>query len=71
MVHDITGDYVFEHFTGDGCVILGGSCRGPDGLLFLIWGPHWLWSSVGMVPCFSEAWKNSVNVGVNSSACFE
>ena len=24
--------------------------------------------SVGMVPCFSEAWKNSVNVGVNSSA---
>ena len=24
--------------------------------------------SIGMVPCFSEAWKNSVNVGVNSSA---
>ena len=24
--------------------------------------------SIGMVPCFSEAWKNSVNVGVSSSA---
>ena len=24
--------------------------------------------SVGIVPCFSEAWKNSVNVGVSSSA---
>ena len=24
--------------------------------------------SVGIIPCFSEAWKNSVNVGVNSSA---
>ena len=24
--------------------------------------------SVGTVPCFSEAWKNSVNVGVNSYA---
>ena len=24
--------------------------------------------SVGMVPCFIEAWMNSVNVGVNSSA---
>ena len=24
--------------------------------------------SVGNVPCFSEAWKNSVNVGVSSSA---
>ena len=24
--------------------------------------------SVGIVPCFNEAWKNSVNVGVSSSA---
>ena len=24
--------------------------------------------SVGIIPCFSEAWKNSVNVGVSSSA---
>ena len=24
--------------------------------------------SIGKVPCFSEAWKNSVNVGVNSFA---
>ena len=24
--------------------------------------------NIGMVPCFSEAWKNDVNVGVNSSA---
>ena len=24
--------------------------------------------SIGMVPCFSESWKNSVNVGVSSSA---
>ena len=24
--------------------------------------------SVGIVPCFREAWKNSVNVGVSSSA---
>ena len=24
--------------------------------------------SIGMVSCFSEAWKNSMNVGVNSSA---
>ena len=24
--------------------------------------------SVGIVPCFSEAWKNCVNVGVSSSA---
>ena len=24
--------------------------------------------SVGIIPCFSEAWKNSVNVGVISSA---
>ena len=24
--------------------------------------------SAGIVPCFSEAWKNSVNVGVSSSA---
>ena len=24
--------------------------------------------SVGMVPCFSEAWNNIVNVGVSSSA---
>ena len=24
--------------------------------------------SVGIVPCFSEAWNNSVNVGVSSSA---
>ena len=28
--------------------------------------------SVGIIPCFSEAWKNSVNVGVISSAgCFK
>ena len=24
--------------------------------------------SIGIVPCFNEAWKNSVNVGVSSSA---
>ena len=24
--------------------------------------------SVGIVPCFNEAWKNSVNMGVSSSA---
>ena len=24
--------------------------------------------SVGIIPCFNEAWKNSVNVGVSSSA---
>ena len=24
--------------------------------------------SVRIVPCFNEAWKNSVNVGINSSA---
>ena len=24
--------------------------------------------SNGIVPCFNEAWKNSVNVGVSSSA---
>ena len=24
--------------------------------------------SVGFVPCFRDAWKNSVNVGVSSSA---
>ena len=24
--------------------------------------------SFGIIPCFSEAWKNSVNVGVSSSA---
>ena len=24
--------------------------------------------SVGIIPCFSEAWNNSVNVGVSSSA---
>ena len=23
---------------------------------------------IGIVPCFNEAWKNSVNVGVSSSA---
>ena len=23
---------------------------------------------VGIIPCFSEAWKNSVNLGVSSSA---
>ena len=25
--------------------------------------------SVGIVPCFSEAWKNSVNVGVSLWVC--
>ena len=33
--------------------------------------PHWLWSrrqSVGIVPCFNDAWKNIVNVGVSLSA---
>ena len=33
--------------------------------------PHWLCSrrqSVGIVPCFNDAWKNSVNVGVSLSA---
>ena len=24
--------------------------------------------SIGIVPCFNEVWKNSVNVGVSSSA---
>ena len=24
--------------------------------------------SIGIVPCFNEAWKNSVNMGVSSSA---
>ena len=24
--------------------------------------------SIGIAPCFIEAWKNSVNMGVNSSA---
>ena len=24
--------------------------------------------SIGIVPCFNEAWKNSLNVGVSSSA---
>ena len=26
--------------------------------------------SVGIVPCFNEAWENSVNVGVSSSVMF-
>ena len=46
-----------------------GSCWVVDGLLFLNMGTTFaVVQSVGIVPCFSEAWKNSVNVGVSSSA---
>ena len=48
--------------------ILGCSCWGADRLLFSIWGPHCLVQRVGIVACFTEAWTNSANVGVSSSA---
>ena len=47
---------------------IGRCCWDADGIHFLNTGTTLaVVQSFGLVPCFSESWKNSVNVGVCSS----
>ena len=40
VLHDIAGNYVFEHFTGDGCELYWAVVDGLEAVSFFKYGNH-------------------------------